>query len=205
MAVFNPSISRLNSFVGSATQQATSVVTKTNQRCYELQDACYSVYGFEVRIISSFGHKYAQLALLVQTRSIHWFSPASLSNLGLLYFLSGYDDAVSRLAETRVSPCAHRLSSISLGFLITNPPGHWTQQVWDAMPMSRFLHDRYLKNRWFVLLLYVLITSLMKKFISTSSSIWACPRILVPSTFNTWLSRIIYESIISESTSHHML
>ncbi|KAG6830327.1 hypothetical protein H0H92_001262 [Tricholoma furcatifolium] len=47
MIVPNPEISHLNSFMGSATQQATSVVTDTSQRCYELNDACYSVYGFE--------------------------------------------------------------------------------------------------------------------------------------------------------------
>jgi len=44
----DPSISRQNGFTGSATQQATSVVTDTNQRCYELVENCYSVYGFEV-------------------------------------------------------------------------------------------------------------------------------------------------------------
>lgn len=43
----NPSISALNDFKGSATQQATSVVTNTNQLCYELVDDCFSVYGFE--------------------------------------------------------------------------------------------------------------------------------------------------------------
>lgn len=41
-------MSSLNTFTGNAEQQATSVVTNTNQRCYELVENCYSVYGFEV-------------------------------------------------------------------------------------------------------------------------------------------------------------
>jgi len=45
----NPAISVQNSFIGSATQQATSVVTDTNQQCYELDSGCYSVYGFEYK------------------------------------------------------------------------------------------------------------------------------------------------------------
>lgn len=45
----DPSISKQNNFIGSATQQATSVVTNTNQRCYELVEDCYSVYGFEYK------------------------------------------------------------------------------------------------------------------------------------------------------------
>ncbi|KAF8204724.1 glucosidase [Pholiota molesta] len=45
----NPAISRLNTFTGSATQQATSVVTDTNQRCYELVEDCFTVYGFEYK------------------------------------------------------------------------------------------------------------------------------------------------------------
>ena len=49
MTIADPSISKLNGFVGNIVQQATSVVTDTNQRCYELVDACYSTYGFEVR------------------------------------------------------------------------------------------------------------------------------------------------------------
>ena len=43
----DPSISILNTFKGSATQQATSVVTDTNQLCYELVETCFSIYGFE--------------------------------------------------------------------------------------------------------------------------------------------------------------
>jgi len=45
----DPTISRLNGFKGNVEQQATSVVTKTNQRCYELVEDCYSVYGFEYK------------------------------------------------------------------------------------------------------------------------------------------------------------
>ncbi|KAG5654618.1 hypothetical protein H0H81_011593 [Sphagnurus paluster] len=47
--ITNPSISAQNSFIGSATQQATSVVTDTNQQCYELAAGCYSIYGFEYK------------------------------------------------------------------------------------------------------------------------------------------------------------
>ncbi|PPQ64628.1 hypothetical protein CVT24_008365 [Panaeolus cyanescens] len=47
--IVNPAISRLNGFKGSATQQATSVVTKTDQRCYELVENCFSVFGFEYK------------------------------------------------------------------------------------------------------------------------------------------------------------
>jgi beta-glucan synthesis-associated protein KRE6 len=48
MVITNPDISELNSFIGGATQQATSVVTQTDPDCYELDRGCYSVYGFEV-------------------------------------------------------------------------------------------------------------------------------------------------------------
>ncbi|KAJ7595046.1 beta-glucan synthesis-associated [Mycena floridula] len=43
----DPSLSVLNVFKGSVTQQATSVVTNTNGKCYEKEQGCYSVYGFE--------------------------------------------------------------------------------------------------------------------------------------------------------------
>ncbi|KAG6821511.1 hypothetical protein H0H93_000020 [Arthromyces matolae] len=49
MIVTSPDISHLNTFIGSATQQATSVVTDTSQSCYELNDACFSVYAFEYK------------------------------------------------------------------------------------------------------------------------------------------------------------
>jgi len=43
----DPSISTLNSYKGGITQQATSVVTNSNQQCYELDSGCFSIYGFE--------------------------------------------------------------------------------------------------------------------------------------------------------------
>ncbi|KAJ7472267.1 glycoside hydrolase family 16 protein [Mycena galericulata] len=43
----NLTSSQLNTYIGGAEQQATSVVTLTNQRCYELLENCFSVYGFE--------------------------------------------------------------------------------------------------------------------------------------------------------------
>lgn len=45
--IANPSISVQNSYIGGITQQATSVVTNTDQNCYERTTGCYSIYGFE--------------------------------------------------------------------------------------------------------------------------------------------------------------
>ncbi|KAI0068616.1 glycoside hydrolase family 16 protein, partial [Artomyces pyxidatus] len=49
MVIYNTSGSAQNTYTGGATQQATSVVTLTNQECYEGagSDGCFSVYGFE--------------------------------------------------------------------------------------------------------------------------------------------------------------
>ncbi|KAJ7085431.1 beta-glucan synthesis-associated [Mycena belliarum] len=52
----DPSISTLNTYIGGAYQQATSVVSQTNQRCYELLENCFSVYGFEYK--PGFGDAY---------------------------------------------------------------------------------------------------------------------------------------------------
>lgn len=49
MIIANPGISQMNTFVGSVTQEATSIVTNTNTSCYELDGGCYSVYGFEYK------------------------------------------------------------------------------------------------------------------------------------------------------------
>ncbi|KAJ7634387.1 beta-glucan synthesis-associated [Roridomyces roridus] len=43
----NPSTSHQNSYSGGVFQQATSVVSHTNQSCYQLLDGCYSVHGFD--------------------------------------------------------------------------------------------------------------------------------------------------------------
>ncbi|KAK0439544.1 glycoside hydrolase family 16 protein [Armillaria borealis] len=45
----DPSISVQNTYLGGVTQQATSVVTNTDQDCYQLESGCFSVYGFEVK------------------------------------------------------------------------------------------------------------------------------------------------------------
>ncbi|KAG6378626.1 glycoside hydrolase family 16 protein [Boletus reticuloceps] len=45
--ITNPPISVQNTYIGSVLQQATSVVTETNQLCYEDESGCYSVYGFQ--------------------------------------------------------------------------------------------------------------------------------------------------------------
>ena len=47
--IADPTISFQNSYTGGVTQQATSVVTQTNQLCYEGNGGCYSIYGFEYR------------------------------------------------------------------------------------------------------------------------------------------------------------
>ncbi|KAJ3517199.1 hypothetical protein NLJ89_g646 [Agrocybe chaxingu] len=49
MIIVDLTISKLNTYIGSATQQATSVVTNTNSDCYELGTGCYSIYGFEYK------------------------------------------------------------------------------------------------------------------------------------------------------------
>ncbi|KII94974.1 glycoside hydrolase family 16 protein, partial [Plicaturopsis crispa FD-325 SS-3] len=43
----NPSISAQNTYIGGVTQQATSVVTSTDQVSYEGVDGTYNIYGFE--------------------------------------------------------------------------------------------------------------------------------------------------------------
>lgn len=48
MIVSDPAISAQNGFIGNVMQQATSIVTETDQDCYEYAGGCYSVYGFEV-------------------------------------------------------------------------------------------------------------------------------------------------------------
>ncbi|KAF8127642.1 glycoside hydrolase family 16 protein [Boletus edulis] len=45
--IYDPNITVLNPYVGGVYQQTTSGLTITNQDCYELDVACYSVYGFE--------------------------------------------------------------------------------------------------------------------------------------------------------------
>ncbi|KAF9038297.1 beta-glucan synthesis-associated [Hymenopellis radicata] len=47
--VADPAISQLNTFMGSVTQQATSVVTNTDTQCYEKTGGCASIYAFEYR------------------------------------------------------------------------------------------------------------------------------------------------------------
>jgi len=43
------SVSTLNTYMGGAFQQATSVVSLTDQNCYQLDTGCFSTYGFEYR------------------------------------------------------------------------------------------------------------------------------------------------------------
>ncbi|KAF7315656.1 hypothetical protein MIND_00081100 [Mycena indigotica] len=45
----DPTISHINSFKGSITQEATSIVTNTAPLCYEDNGNCFSIYGFEYR------------------------------------------------------------------------------------------------------------------------------------------------------------
>ncbi|EIN10535.1 beta-glucan synthesis-associated protein [Punctularia strigosozonata HHB-11173 SS5] len=45
--IINATASQQNTFIGSITQQATSVVTATDPDCYEYEKGCASIYGFE--------------------------------------------------------------------------------------------------------------------------------------------------------------
>ncbi|KAJ7640711.1 beta-glucan synthesis-associated protein [Mycena polygramma] len=45
--IADPTLSHQNSYSGGVFQQATSVVSQTNQNCYQLIDQCYAVQGFE--------------------------------------------------------------------------------------------------------------------------------------------------------------
>ncbi|KAJ7618877.1 beta-glucan synthesis-associated [Mycena polygramma] len=49
LVIADTSITAQNTYTGGAYQQATSVVTQTNQGCYELTDGCKSVYGIEYK------------------------------------------------------------------------------------------------------------------------------------------------------------
>ena len=46
--IANTALTHLNSYMGSVTQQATSLVTNTDPQCYEQTGGCFSIYGFEV-------------------------------------------------------------------------------------------------------------------------------------------------------------
>ncbi|KAJ7124630.1 beta-glucan synthesis-associated protein [Mycena crocata] len=47
--IADTTISHQNSYSGGVYQQATSVVSNTNQDCYQLTTGCYSVHGFEYK------------------------------------------------------------------------------------------------------------------------------------------------------------
>jgi len=47
MKIVDLSISAYNAYSGAVNQQATSVVTQIDQGCYEGEQGCFSVYGFE--------------------------------------------------------------------------------------------------------------------------------------------------------------
>ncbi|KAF9036131.1 glycoside hydrolase family 16 protein [Hymenopellis radicata] len=49
LIIADDTISVLNTYIGEKTQQATSVVTDTDQNCYQLEGGCFSVYGFEYK------------------------------------------------------------------------------------------------------------------------------------------------------------
>ena len=71
MYTADPTVSQLNSYIGSATQQATSVVTETNQNCYEGGTGCFSVYGFEYKP----GFDNAVRPHIISWKNISCFSP----------------------------------------------------------------------------------------------------------------------------------
>lgn len=47
--IYDPTVSHLNLYRGSVYQQAASVISTTNQDCYEFNGGCHSVYGFEYK------------------------------------------------------------------------------------------------------------------------------------------------------------
>ncbi|KAJ7753458.1 glycoside hydrolase family 16 protein [Mycena metata] len=49
LVIPDTSISSENAFVGNKFQQTTSVLTNTNQDCYQLKGGCFSTYGFEYK------------------------------------------------------------------------------------------------------------------------------------------------------------
>ena len=49
MEIYDATVSSLNLYRGSVYQEAASVVSITDQNCYEGNTACFSVYGFEYK------------------------------------------------------------------------------------------------------------------------------------------------------------
>ncbi|KAI0053742.1 glycoside hydrolase family 16 protein [Auriscalpium vulgare] len=49
MIIYDKTITAQNTYTGGITQQAASVVSVTNQDCYEGSGRCYSTYGFEYK------------------------------------------------------------------------------------------------------------------------------------------------------------
>ncbi|EJD00930.1 beta-glucan synthesis-associated [Fomitiporia mediterranea MF3/22] len=49
LSIPNKTLSYLNAYRGGIHQQATSVLTKTNQNCYTGEAGCFSVFGFEYK------------------------------------------------------------------------------------------------------------------------------------------------------------
>ncbi|KAJ7120738.1 beta-glucan synthesis-associated protein-domain-containing protein [Mycena crocata] len=49
LSIPDPTRSELNSYLGGAFQQASSVVTQTSQRCYQLLERCFEIFGFEYK------------------------------------------------------------------------------------------------------------------------------------------------------------
>lgn len=49
MQIVNPTVSVFNTYVGSPLQQASSVISTTDQDCYQDSTGCFSVYGFEYK------------------------------------------------------------------------------------------------------------------------------------------------------------
>ena len=98
--IYNPDTTVQNTYIGSAEQQATSVVTDTNQNCYEGEAGCYSIYGFEVRLLSMFhlGLHDADRCL-VSARYIYY------------YVVRGPLLIASSLLTFRLRKCVHNMDS----------------------------------------------------------------------------------------------
>ena len=49
MDIYDPTTSSLNLYKGSVYQQSSSVLSETDQNCYEDNTGCFSTYGFEYK------------------------------------------------------------------------------------------------------------------------------------------------------------
>jgi beta-glucan synthesis-associated protein KRE6 len=49
LIIMDSDVSELNSYLGGQYQEASSVVSDTNQDCYQRNGGCFSIYGFQYK------------------------------------------------------------------------------------------------------------------------------------------------------------